>query len=104
MGKAGDECGMNIVTSEKELLQMVRQLAKLKQYHVYHTFNSYHSEAGFPDLTIWKDKRLIFAELKTEKGKLTQEQKDTLESLASTGNEVYLWRPSNWNEITEVLS
>ena len=93
------------VVSEKELSLMVRQLAKLKGFDVYHTACSMYSDPGFPDLTIAKKDRLIFAELKTEKGKLSQAQKDWLELLASTGKcEVFIWRPSSWPEIEEVLS
>jgi len=93
------------VMSEKELSQQVRQLAALKGFKVYHTFLSLYSDVGFPDLCIAKEGRLIFAELKTEKGKLSAAQKDWLEILSATGAcEVYLWRPSSWDEIVSALA
>jgi hypothetical protein len=70
--------------------------------------------AGFVDLVLVraKDHRLIFAELKAEKGRLTYEQDrvlDVLRSLttdqygAPTSIEVHVWRPSDLDEIAEVL-
>jgi protein gp37 len=92
------------VMTEKELSQQVQQLARLKGYRVYHTFLSVYSEPGFPDLCMAKEGRLIFAELKTERGKVTSSQKDWLEVLAaSKACEVYIWRPGDWDEIVKVL-
>jgi len=59
--------------------------------------------AGFPDLCMCRDKRIIFAELKTEKGKTTVEQEKWLEKFNKTSAEVYLWRPSDFNKICEIL-
>lgn len=81
----------------------------------YHTHRSQHSPAGFPDLCLVKGGRLVFAELKTERGKTTAEQDGWLEDLGvvearattyadavarhSTRPDnlvaVYLWRPSD---------
>jgi hypothetical protein len=95
---------LNRAMTEKELSQQVQQLAKLKGYKVYHTFLSVYSEPGFPDLCMAKEGRLIFAELKTERGKVTQAQKEWLETLADSKScEVYIWRPGDWDEIVKVL-
>jgi hypothetical protein len=97
--------GLDKFMSEKELSQQVRQLATLKGYSVYHTFLSIYSDVGFPDLCLAKKGRLIFVELKTERGKLSEAQMGWLEILAATGKcDVYLWRPSSWDEICEVLT
>ena len=90
-------------TSEKELSLMVRQLASLKGWKVYHTFYSMFSDAGFPDLCLCRGDRLVFMELKTEKGKVSQAQKEWLEALALTKCEVFVFRPSEWESIVEVL-
>lgn len=68
-------------------------------YHVRYTQGS---PPGFPDQVLIRD-RIIFAELKREKGKPTENQIDYLDGLAQAGGEVYLWRPSDVDEITEVL-
>ena len=61
--------------------------------------------AGFPDCVLVKDGRLIFAELKLAKGKLTEQQGEWLSMLAEVPNvEVYLWKPSEFDKIVEILS
>tara|TARA_R110000824_G_scaffold116919_2_gene268669 strand:- start:32 stop:346 length:315 start_codon:yes stop_codon:yes gene_type:complete len=51
--------------------------------------------AGFPDLVMAKLGRVIFAELKTEKGRLSAEQKLWLKALP----ECVVWRPSDLDAI-----
>jgi len=89
--------------SEKEFQNQVIDILKLYSWKYYHTYSSLRSVAGFPDLCMCRDKRIIFAELKTEKGKTTVEQEKWLEKLHNTPAEVYLWRPSDFNEICEIL-
>lgn len=62
------------------------------------------SVVGFPDLTLWRRGRIVFAELKSATGRLTPEQREVLASLAEAGPEVYVWRPSDFDEIKRVLS
>ena len=61
------------------------------------------SAPGFPDLTMVRRGKLVFAELKTEKGNLTKAQAWWLAGLKQAHPHVYLWRPSDWREIEEVL-
>lgn len=60
--------------SEAELQRSVIELARLLGWRVYHTRDSRGSAAGFPDLCMVRAGDLIFAELKTEKGKLSPAQ------------------------------
>ena len=97
-----------ISQTEKQFQAAVVQYAKLKGWEVYHTEFSIRSNKGFPDLTlarIGKDGtgRIIFAELKSEKGKVTEDQKKWLELLSDCPCETYLWRPSDWDWIEEIL-
>ena len=57
--------------TEKELQAAVVELAGYLKWRCYHTYDSRRSNAGFPDLTMVRYGRLIFAELKSEKGKAT---------------------------------
>ena len=56
------------------------------------------SQPGFPDLTIVHPRtgRLIFVELKSESGKLSEEQEDWGFALVESDAEYYMWRPSDW--------
>lgn len=58
--------------------------------------------AGFPDCVFLRE-RVIYAELKSETGELSPEQYEWLATLAEAGQEVYLWKPSDFEEIQKVL-
>lgn len=60
-------------------------------------------DPGFPDIVAAKGACLIIAELKSDKGILTQEQYDWLEALGRAGAEVFYWKPEDWDEIVEIL-
>ena len=89
--------------TEEEWLQQVRELARLKGWLNYHTRSSRRSDPGFPDLVLVRGDRLIFAELKREKGRLTESQRTWLAALEETA-ETHVWRPSDWEAVIEVLS
>ena len=57
---------------------------------------------GWPDLVLVRE-RIIFAELKSEKGKVSLEQDYVLGELRRAGAEVYVWRPSDRDKIGKVL-
>ena len=57
---------------------------------------------GWPDLVLVRE-RVIFAELKSDKGKLSPEQDWVLGELRRAGAEVYVWRPRDRDEIGAVL-
>ena len=63
------------------------------------------SVVGYPDLTMWHEgqRRVLFAELKSDTGRATAAQLEVLDSLRAAGLEVHLWRPRDWDEITTVL-
>ncbi len=89
--------------TEAELLAAVVDLAHLRMWMTYHSFDSRHSAAGFPDICAVRGHRLLFAELKSQRGRLTADQRTWLEALALTGAETYLWRPSDFEQIEETL-
>lgn len=60
--------------------------------------------AGFPDLVLVRGRRTIFAELKTDRGRLSSPQHEWIEALTEAGNEVYVWRPRVWDEVIACLS
>lgn len=83
--------------SEKALQANITRQAKFMRWHVYHTWNSLHSQRGFPDLLMLKDGRGLAVELKREGADLPDEQRAWLEEFAKVrGFDAYCWRPSDW--------
>jgi VRR-NUC domain-containing protein len=82
----------------------VTRAARLLGWLVYHTYDSRRSVAGFPDLVMLRGARCIVAELKTETGQVKPDQKRWLEAFHLIPLvEVYVWRPSDWKKVEDVL-
>src|SRR5919109_3207021 len=90
-----------LAMTERQFQDHIQEIAAWSGWRqVYHTHNSIHSPAGFPDLVLVRKGRLIFAELKTDGGRLTAEQVAWLEELRGVAAvETYVWRPSDIDEI-----
>jgi hypothetical protein len=58
--------------------------------------------AGFPDLILAREGRLIFAELKAEGARLRPEQREVLDVLRQSA-ECHVWRPSDLPALLEAL-
>ena len=90
--------------TEAQFQDAVVQLAQLTGWLVYHTFDSRRSQAGYPDLTLVKGRRLVFAELKSQAGRVSAEQQQWLGALrAANPASVFVWRPQDWDEIETLL-
>jgi hypothetical protein len=59
--------------------------------------------AGFPDLILVRGKRIIAAELKVARGRVSAEQEAWLEAFRKAGALAPVWRPSDWPEIEREL-
>lgn len=57
--------------------------------------------SGWPDLTIFRGDEFFWAELKREKGRLSESQK-LLHPKLERFHKVYVWRPSDWDEIVRI--
>lgn len=104
MGQARPLAGILEKEWDADLFKSARPvgLAVTLGWHSYHTLRSKGSKSGYPDRTLWRE-RILFAELKREKTAPTDEQVRILTGLASAGAEVYLWRPSDLDEIARIL-
>lgn len=60
-------------------------------------------DPGFPDLVLVKGKRILWRELKTEQGTLTDEQHEWQVRLLWAGADYAIWRPSMMDEIVVEL-
>lgn len=112
--------------SERDFMKQITDLAELRGFEWVHcragrTMDSWRTPMsgtmaqGWPDLCLMraKDRRLIFAEVKTDVGKLTAEQERVLGQLdeltwPSPGRrpqiEVVVWRPRFWDHIERTLA
>jgi len=89
--------------SERDLREQVRSLCKVFGWRLAFTQYSIRSPKGFPDLVLCRPTRVVYAELKSEKGKVTPEQSAWLEDLRACRQEVYVWRPTDLDQIAAVL-
>lgn len=95
---------MNAAVSERDLTGYVRDVARACGWRRFHSWLSKHSPAGFPDEVLCRPPRLVFAEFKSERGKISVEQEAWLKDLRGVpGVEVYVWRPGDMDEIAAVL-
>src|SRR5580765_6799003 len=91
--------------SERELQDAVIELAALLGYLCHHSLPARTSRGwrtalqgneGAPDLLLVGNGRVIHAELKSEKGKLSVAQECWASALSRAGAEYYVWRPRHW--------
>lgn len=95
---------LNASTSERAFQASVVDLAELRHWRVWHDQDSRRNAAGMPDLILLRPPRLLFVELKTDRGRLRPEQREWLDELGRCpGVEVHVWRPGDWPTIEEVL-
>ena len=91
--------------TERELQNELLLAAMKLGWMVYHTHDSRRSHPGFPDLVLLRPPRLIFAELKSEKGRVREYQEHWLNALRQVPQvETYLWRPTDWDAALRILA
>ena len=94
--------------NEGQLQEAIRQAALYKGWYCYHTHDSRHSPAGFPDLCLVHPRtgRLIFWELKATTGRIKPEQQHWLDALSAvvTPPLVEVIRPADLDRCLEVLA
>lgn len=97
--------------SERDWQTHVLKIADLKGWKYYHPPDNRPVNgriqkvvSGYPDLCLIKGSRMIFAELKREKGIVSPEQQEWIAAIKGCGIEVYVWRPSDLQSLVEILS
>lgn len=106
-----------ISMTEKELTQTIQKALRQTGWLSSHFHDSRReikpnvfigdrSAKGFPDVVAVKNKRLLVAELKSDKGQLREGQPEWLTGFVEVGAEVFLWRPEHWRNgaITSILT
>jgi len=106
---------------EKTFQNQVVDLAHIYGYSVAHFGSAMNANGnhrtpvrydakGFPDLVLVRGDfnakerphRLIFAEIKSDVGRLSKEQSTWIDDLATVA-EAYVWRPRDWDDILHIL-
>ncbi len=83
---------------EKKLQELVVGLAQACGWrHVCHVHDSRRGLGkGFPDLCMVRGERVVFMELKTMKGRLSEDQKSWRDELQGSVAEWYLVKPDDY--------
>ncbi len=99
--------------SEAAFMRTVLAYARLRGWTVAHfrpakTAHGWRTAvqgdgAGFPDLVLVRGPRLLFVELKTDLGRLTDAQQRWLNRLLTAEQIALIWRPSDWSAIEKCL-
>lgn len=104
-----------VKVSERMFQDAIVQLAKWNGWKVFHPltvqgFNgrwrtALQGDPGFPDLVLAHPERgVIFAELKSSIGKVSDLQMEWISTLRAAGAEVYVWRPRDLKEAQQILT
>ena len=92
--------------NERQFQAAIIELAKWNGWLVFHPLPAQNArgtwrtaqagDVGFPDLVlVHKERGVIFAELKTAIGRLSEAQTNWIETLYLAGAEAHVWRPSD---------
>ena len=99
------------LVSERDFERAVIQLAKLHGWLVHverpaQTNKGWRTpiqgDSGWVDLILVRE-RVLFRELKTDRGRVTPQQQEWLERLQAAGADAGIWRPSDWPDIERTL-
>ena len=105
---------MTLPISEQEFQTQVTDLARHFGWRYFHArpgmtkggrwATQMSGNPGFPDLTLVRDDQLIFAELKSDVGKLTDSQAEWGHDLNDVEHvTAQLWRPHDLEMVAELL-
>jgi hypothetical protein len=108
------DAGIAFKISERAFQETVLQLAMMTGWKVNHQLPAQNAagrwrtatqgHAGFPDLVLAHPTRgVIFAELKSAIGRVSETQRAWLDTLEQAGAEAYVWRPTDMPYIQQRL-
>lgn len=91
--------------SEAHFQARLRRRAAALGWKDFHQLFSMGTRSGLPDLMLLRAPRLVFAELKSEHGRVLPSQTRIIDELRKVETvDTYLWRPSQEQEIWRVLA
>ena len=93
---------METTMTEAEFQRKITDLCDWLGLKWHHETDSRKSKQGFPDLVI-VGTEVIFAELKSKRGKVTDAQAEWISSIQNAKGTAYVWKPDDWPTIYELL-
>jgi len=100
--------------SERAWQDQVLKLAQLTGWLVHHCrpamtaggryATPIQGDAGFPDLVLCRDERVLFVELKTDTGQVTPDQLRWTAALAGAAADIRIWRPRDFDSVRAELT
>lgn len=89
---------------EDQLQEKILELCGWYHLKVFHVYDSRKSAGpGFPDLVITGPGGTLFAELKSDKGRVSLNQEEWIDALRQSGQHAVVWRPTDWAVIQHTL-
>jgi hypothetical protein len=92
--------------TETQFQEMIVARARAQGWLIHHDRGDYRQciagDPGFPDLVLVRHQKVIFVEVKSERGVTTAAQQAWLDRLPYLQS--FLWRPRDWSKIVEVLA
>lgn len=86
--------------TERELQRAITDLCDWLNLAWYHTHDSRRSVAGFPDLVIAGPGGILYREIKSIGGRVSDGQKKWLNTLNASGGDARIWYLANWQDGT----
>ena len=99
---------MNEATFQRQVINMAQLFGwKVSHFRPAMTSKGWRTPVsadgqGWPDLVLVRE-RVLFRELKTDKGKATRHQLAWIEALDAAGQDAAVWRPRDWDSIEAEL-
>lgn len=89
--------------TEAQWQRRITDLCDLLGLMWHHETDSRRSKKGFPDLVIAGPNGVIFAELKSNTGKVSDAQQAWVRQINTGGGEAWVWRPTHWDLVMRRL-
>lgn len=77
---------------ERDIKAQVRQYLALKGWAVFNILQTFGCHKGISDLICIRNGRVVFVELKTARGRLSEHQMRFRQEIAEHGGEYVVWR------------
>ena len=97
---------LDAAMSEADWLREIMAYADKHGWDFEHVFEQRHyakrTGKGWPDLVLLRE-RVVWVEAKSMKGELSREQREVIAKLRAAGQDVFVWRPGDREQMEQAL-